>query len=107
MHSAPRPSTSFRLLAPFQIVFGIALLCLLPQQGSAAVVANWGTIVTPLQSDVTFSFAQYDLTKNFTQQYLFSLEGAAGATYSVSFTFDACKRGCGNPNISYGIYDAN
>ena len=62
---------------------------------------------TPITSEVSFSFAQYDISKNFTDQYNFSLEGGAGATYSVSFNFDACKNGCGNPDLTYGIYDRN
>jgi hypothetical protein len=39
--------------------------------------------------------------------YAFSLEGDAGATYEVSFDFDACRTGCGSPELIYGIYDAN
>jgi len=74
---------------------------------AADVVADWGKVVTPITTESTFSFAQYDIDKNFTDQYAFSLEGEAGATYSVSFNFDTCGRGCGNPDLSYGIYNAN
>ncbi len=73
----------------------------------ADVVEDWGTIMTPISQETSFSFAQYDIDKNFTDQYTFSLEGEAGATYEVSFQFDACNKGCGNPDIAYGIYDAN
>lgn len=73
----------------------------------ADVVQDWGTVATPLTSEVTFSFAQYDINQNFTDQYLFSLQGGAGASYSVTFNFDPCVRGCGNPDLSYGIYDRN
>jgi hypothetical protein len=73
----------------------------------AAVVADWGTLATPITSETTFSFAQYDLNKNFTDQYLFSLEGESGTSYTVTFQLDACRNGCGNPDLSYGIYDAN
>lgn len=73
----------------------------------AEVVDDWGTVATPLTSEVTFSFAQYDIGQNFTHQYYFSLEGGAGATYSVTFAFDPCRNGCGNPDINYGIYDRN
>ena len=66
---------------------------------------DWGTVATPLTSEVTFSFAQYDITRNFTDQYNFSLEGGTGASYAVTFALDPCRRGCGNPNLSYGIYD--
>ena len=78
-----------------------------PFKASAEVVADWGTVVTPLSTEATFSFAQYDVTNNFTDQYAFSLEGDSGATYTVTFSFDTCKNGCGNPDLSYGIYDAN
>lgn len=74
---------------------------------TAQVMADWGTIATPIASDTTFSFAQYDINHNFTHQYQFSLEGTADATYTVTFNFDACTRGCGNPSFSYGIYDLN
>jgi hypothetical protein len=73
----------------------------------AAVVEDWGTVVTPLSSEATFSFAQFDITNNFTDQYAFSLEGESGASYSVTFAFATCSNGCGNPDLSYGIYDAN
>ena len=71
------------------------------------VEVEWGQIVTPLSEDVTFSFTQNDITKNFTDIYSFSLIGEAGTQYAVTFTFDPCLNGCGNPAISYGIYSAN
>ena len=74
---------------------------------SAVVVADWGTVATPITTETSFSFAQYNISQNFTDQYAFSLEGASGASYSVTFQFDACKNGCGNPDLSYGIYDSN
>ena len=73
----------------------------------ADTTTNWGTVATPLTSEVTFSFAQYDINRNFTDQYLFSLQGETGASYSVTFNFDPCRNGCGNPDLSYGIYDRN
>ena len=88
----------------------IALCCLLviaPVLTHAAVVEDWGTIVTPLDEDLTFDFTQTDITKNFTDQYTFSLEGSADAFYEVTFNVDFCSYGCGNVAVSYGIYDAN
>jgi len=83
-----------------------ALLLLL--NGAAhALTEDWGTIATPISEETSFSFAQYDITGNFTHTYGFSLEGSAGATYEVSFEFDACRAGCGSPELTYGIYDAN
>ena len=73
----------------------------------ADTTMDWGTVATPITSEVTFSFAQYDINRNFTDQYLFSLQGEAGASYSVTFNFDPCRNGCGNPDLSYGIYDRN
>lgn len=74
---------------------------------SAEVVANWGTVITPVVEQATFSFSQTGITQNFTDDYLFSLEGSAGATYSVTFDFSGCARGCGNTSLTYGVYDAN
>lgn len=91
------------LILAMTLSFGLAL----GMPAHAQLVADWGTVVTPLTTEATFSFEQYDITDNFTHQYGFSLEGEAGATYQVTFTFDACKNGCGNPDLSYGIYDAN
>jgi hypothetical protein len=85
----------------------VAASILLPSIGFTEVIEDWGTVVTPIENEASFSFAQYDLEGNFTHDYLFSLEGEAGATYEVTFQFDACTNGCGNPELSYGIYDAN
>jgi hypothetical protein len=92
-----------KLLSTFMILFG----AIFAQPATAEVVADWGTVISPLTTDATFSFEQHDLTTNFTDEYLFSLEGSSGASYTVTFTFDACKNGCGNPDLTYGIYDAN
>ena len=83
----------------------ISLLLGIP--ASAATVADWGTVATPLTTETSFSFAQYDIGSNFTDQYAFTLEGESGAAYNVTFQFDVCRSGCGNPDLSYGIYDAN
>ena len=74
---------------------------------AAEVVADWGTVATPITTETSFSFAQYDISSNFTDQYAFTLEGASGAASNVTFQFDLCRSGCGNPDLSYGIYDAN
>lgn len=83
------------------------LLLLAPAPAFAEVVEDWGAVITPIESETTFSFEQYDITDNFTHDYLFTLEGEAGATYEVTFEFDTCNHGCGNPDLSYGIYDQN
>jgi len=86
------------------VAFG--LLLLLARTASAVVVDSWGTVSTPIASPVTFSFAEYDVSGNFSHAYTFTLEGSAGATYQVSFSFDSCRTGCGNPVLSYGITGA-
>lgn len=88
----------------------IALLTasfLLATPAPAEVVADWGTVATPLTTETSFSFAQYGIGSNFTDQYAFTLEGESGAAYNVTFQFDVCRSGCGNPDLSYGIYDAS
>jgi len=84
-----------------------AISLLVPGTSLSEVIEDWGTVVTPIESETTFSFEQYDVEKNFTHEYLFSLEGDAGATYEVTFNFDACSNGCGNPDLRYGIYDTD
>ena len=89
------------------MVLALGLAGIAAPPASAEVVANWGAVITPVVEQATFSFAQTGITQNFTDDYLFSLEGSAGATYSVTFNFDGCARGCGNATFTYGIYDAN
>jgi hypothetical protein len=72
---------------------------------SFAADGDWGVI--PVGQETTISFSAYDITKNFTDQYSFTLQSGADSSYSVAVTFDVCKRGCGNPDLAYGIYDAN
>lgn len=85
----------------------LAIGYLFATPASAEVVADWGTVATPLTTEASFSFARYDINQNFTDQYVFTLEGESGAAYNVTFQFDLCRSGCGNPDLSYGIYDAN
>lgn len=101
--SQPRETWTERL---FLKLIGLLLLIISPFS-NAEIIDDWGTVTTSVEGETTFSFAQYDITNNFTDQYAFSLEGSGDATYSVTFTFDPCRNGCGNPDLSYGIYDAN
>jgi hypothetical protein len=68
-----------------------------------AADANWGVI--PVGEATTISFAAYDITTNFTDKYSFSLQTGTDASYAVTVTFDVCARGCGNPDLSYGLYN--
>lgn len=77
--------------------------------GAAHVLAvdnytDWGTISTT--EDTTISFEQTDITKNFTDQYSFSILSGTDTSYAVTVTFDVCQNGCGNPEVAYGVYDA-
>lgn len=67
--------------------------------------ADWGVI--PVEQTTTISFEAYDITKDFTDQYSFSILSGTDTSYSVSVIFDICSNGCGNPELSYGIYNAN
>jgi EpsD family peptidyl-prolyl cis-trans isomerase len=102
LRGARRPS-AVAGLARILFAAAIGLGMMLARGAAADVVADWGRVSTPINSPVTFSFAQYDVGSNFSHAYAFTLEGSAGATYQVSFSFDACRSGCGNPVLSYGI----
>jgi len=80
---------------------------LLMASAAHALTVDWGTIATPITDETSFSFAQYDISQNFSHSYSFSLEGTAGASYTVNFQLDSCRNGCGSPDLSYGIYHAN
>jgi len=83
------------------------LLILLSTHAQAEIVEDWGTISTPLEEDLTFEVQHNDITKNFSHDYNFSLEGESDAIYELTFNFDYCRYGCGNVTTSYGIYDLN
>lgn len=70
-----------------------------------AASTDWGVI--PVNTSTTISFASQDITRNFTDQYYFSLASGADASYAVTVAFDLCRHGCGNPDLSYGVYDVN
>ena len=90
-----------RMIRLFLLAFALAASapCLSQQ------VTDWGVI--PLDQDTTISFASYDKTGNFTDQYTFSLQGFGDASYAVTVLFGGCKNGCGNIDLSYGVYGAN
>ena len=48
------------LLLPIRITL-LALLLIIAPIVRADVTQDWGTVATPLTSEVTFSFAQYDI----------------------------------------------
>ncbi len=98
------------LLAKFHAWFGKLLLILLSPLALTAnpswgAETDWGVI--PLnQEPTTMPFGATDITKNFTDQYNFSIQGGTEASAEVTVTFDVCKNGCGNPELTYGVYDA-
>jgi hypothetical protein len=85
-----------------RLLAGWLTLLLLPAWSADA---DWGVI--PLDQETTISFGASDITKNFTDQYAFTLGGGTESAYQVVAYFDACSSGCGNAALSYGIYDAN
>ncbi|MGB4559100.1 MAG: FxDxF family PEP-CTERM protein [Burkholderiaceae bacterium] len=68
---------------------------------------NWG--VVPVESGQSYTFASYDTKGNFADQYSFTVAGTQDmyATFSLTVSYDVCNNGCGNPETSYGIYQAN
>lgn len=95
----------FSLTAPFGIIGLIFCLLILFCQTAKAVTTDWGVIAVDQPS--TYFVSGIDITHNFTDQYKFSISGGSNADYSVYVQFDFCKRGCGNPDVSYGIYNLN
>lgn len=81
------------------------LLSLCYQPATASTSTDWGVISVDQPS--TYYVSGTDITQNFTDQYTFSISGGSNADYSVYVEFDFCKRGCGNPDVSYGIYALN
>jgi hypothetical protein len=80
-------------------------LCVLDQALAVTSYTDWGTISTTESS--TIDFARDDITGNFADEYAFSILSGTDTSYAVTVSFDVCKNGCGNPEVSYGIYDAN
>jgi hypothetical protein len=87
-----------------QIMLGL-MLTLTYSVPAWPVDTNWGII--PVGQSTAIPFDQYDIMNNFTDTYSFSLQSGSDASYSVAVTFDVCKSGCGNPNLSYGIFDSH
>lgn len=97
------------LLAKIHPWFGKLLLILLSPLALTAnpswgAETDWG--VVPLDTPTTFEVGGTDITNNFTDQYSFSIQGGTEASAEVTVSFDVCKNGCGNPNLTYGVYDA-
>ena len=65
---------------------------------------DWGVI--PIEEETVISFGANDITNNFTDQYNFSIQGGTEAAAEVTVSFEVCQNGCGNPNLTYGVYDA-
>lgn len=104
-------SHQFNIRIDFSLIaqlskFGL-VLCMLALfcQTTKAATTDWGVIAVDQPS--SYSVSGTDITQNFTDQYTFSISGGSSADYSVYVEFDFCKNGCGNPDVSYGIYDLN
>lgn len=91
-----------------RLAHAFVFACLLVLGGAVqaqSTSTDWGAI--PTSGETTISFSGIDKTKNFTDQYSFSIAASTDASYSVTVTFDFCANGCGNIEVGYGIYDAN
>lgn len=85
-----------------QLILSFLLLISTPV---ISATTDWGII--PLDAPTTETVSGIDITKNFTDYYNFTIAGGTDANYSVLVEFDFCKNGCGNPAVSYGLYDMN
>jgi hypothetical protein len=86
----------------FKFLLGLTLLTPWLTQAQT----SWGVIPLSDQPYV-IEFGRGDITKNFTDNYLFSISGEAGAAYIVTVSYDSCSHGCGNVAVDYGIYEQN
>ena len=96
--------TEMRLRIGKMLLLLLLSLLALAANPAWGAVTNWGVI--PLDQVTNISFGATDITNNFTDQYNFSIQGGTLASAQVTVTFDVCKNGCGNTQITYGIYDA-
>ena len=80
-------------------------LILTPLFSFAQVDTDWGIIST--DGSYTYNFSNTDITKNFTDNYYFTLDGSNDTQYQMTLVYDSCTYGCGNLAIDYGIYDGN
>lgn len=106
-HAGSPPRIRARILdsVRFHLRGILALILLaLPAGHVLAAETDWGVI--PLDEETIISFGASDITNNFTDQYNFSIQGGTEASAEVTVTFDVCQNGCGNPELTYGVYNA-
>lgn len=68
-------------------------------------IGNAFAATIAINSPTTITFNQ-QLTKNYSEIYQFTLTDRTAVNYFINTHFDGCVKGCGNPKISYGIYDS-
>jgi hypothetical protein len=83
----------------------LTLTWLVPWSAQANLVADWGTI--PTGSETSFTFVPDTSVSNFTDEYRFTLSGMTDINYVAADYLAACTRGCGNPVVDFGIYNAS
>ncbi len=86
-----------------KILLVLFVVAPVPQAIAVNNYTDWGTIQTA--EDSTISFENYDISGNFVDDYAFSILSGVDTSYAVTVTIDVCKNGCGNPAITYAIYN--
>lgn len=78
---------------------------LLPHHAHADTLSDWGLV--PIASQTSFIYLPPPEVSNFTDQYRFSLAGQTSVNFSSAYFLNPCLKGCGNPDLAFGIYDSN
>ena len=90
---------------PFRYSLAALTLGILTQIAHADTLADWGLI--PIGSETSFIYLPPPEVTNFTDQYRFSLAGQTSVNFSSAYFLNPCLKGCGNPDLAFGIYDSN
>ena len=75
------------------------------------VFSQWATAATNLgvvlvNNPTTFTLSRQDISRNFVDNFYFTLTTQSQATFSFASEFADCRRGCGNPVVISTLRDS-
>lgn len=86
-------------------LLGTLLSLFLHFPAAANLVGDWGVIA--VGSESTFTFTLSGSSTNFSDEYAFTLAGSTDINYFTNNFLATCTKGCGNPVVEFGIYNAS